>query len=155
MKTTEKKKTIVGKILEVRTSGDGDYDWSPNCWESDYVLIITDKAKYAFTGDYCVENDSYYMKQVDIPDNYAQKYPFILHRYSSSEISVKSEEYDSERNLTDLMLYYEDVLLWISGNSMEFILCSVHEMGCAEESEYLPWDEYERCIRLEFDKVTQ
>ena len=166
----DEKKTIVGKILEVRTTADGDYDWSPNCWEAKGVLIITDKGRYAFTGAYDKDNNDFYMEPLDIVDNYKQEYPFTLHRYSLSEITLYSEEYDMEGQLTDIMLCYEDVWLWISGNSVEYILLSVHKRsGVNDEgaesndlpwdspesesadSKYLPWDEFERNIRIEFD----
>ena len=132
MNNSEETKPIVGKILEVRTTGDGDYDWTPNCWEAKCVLFITNKGRYAYTGAHYEDNNDIYMKPVDIPDNYEQEYPFILHRYSSSEITLHSEEYDKEGHLTDIMLCYEDVWLWISGNSVEYILCSVHERSGIE-----------------------
>lgn len=44
MKNPKEKQTIVGKILEVRTTGDGDYDWTPNCWEAKGILMSSSVA---------------------------------------------------------------------------------------------------------------
>ena len=151
------KQTIIGKILEIRTTGDGDYDYDCNCWECKSVLIITDKGKYAFAGDDRDENNDYCMKSVEIPDNFEQKYPFILHRYSPNEISMREETYNDKGNLTDIELNYEDVLLWISGNYSGNMYCSVHDLCAGQtdclESKFLPWDDHDDYIRIEFDKV--
>ena len=83
----------------------------------------------------------------------------VLHRYSSSELSVYAEEYDDEGNLTDIELYYEDVILWIAANSVGYMLCSVHHKtekyaveDEREKSKFLPWDELDEYICIEFDK---
>ena len=130
-------------VKELRTSKNGDFDWTANCWTADSAILVTDQAILR------LESRDDELAVFEQPDYGPCEYPYVIRSSEEYPIVITGiTACDANSNLyEEIYVEYENCYVWIIGDDDDGVTLSLQNNGIPSK---LPYIEEEYIYRWNF-----